>query len=168
MVGVVPMVDGLAAARLAMTGHTPAQLLRATGRGIRGRLAGRFGAEVTMPVVAPPGRPGALTMPGAYEDYLAIAGPTWRNEVHADVGLELGSRKAVAAAADVKAPVLVQIADFDRSAPAHAAGNAAFSARAEVRHYPCDHFDLFEGKQWHGAAVAHATAFLTRKLAVTA
>jgi len=37
---------------------------------------------------------------------------------------------------------------------------------AEIRHYPCDHFDLFPGKPWHDAAVHHATRFLARRLTV--
>lgn len=165
VVAVVPLVDGLAAGLLAARQHRPTQLLRSTALGIRGRVAGRFGAEVTMPVVAQPGELGALTLPGVAEDYLAIVGPTWRNTIHADVGLELGSRKPLTAAANITAPVLVQIADFDRSAPPYAATKAASAARAEVRHYPCDHFDLFAGKPWHAAALRHATAFLERKLA---
>ena len=60
--------------------------------------------------------------------------------------------------------MLVQIADFDRSAPPYAAAKAAFKARAEVRHYPCDHFDVFPGKAWHEPAVEHATRFLVRHL----
>ncbi|CAM3495704.1 alpha/beta fold hydrolase [Nocardioides dubius] len=166
VVAVVPMVDGRAAAVQAARVHRPTELLRATGRGIRGRIAGRLGlGEVTMPVVAAPGRLGALTLPGAEEDYLAIAGPTWRNEVHADVGLELGGRKPLQLAGEVKAPMLVQIADFDRSAPPQAAANAAFAAKAQVRHYPCDHFDVFAPKKWHGAALTHASTFLQRTLA---
>lgn len=166
VVAVVPMVDGLAAAVLAARTHRPTELLRATGRGLRGRIAGRLGlGEVTMPVVAAPGRLGALTLPGAEEDYLAIAGPTWRNVVHADVGLELGGRKPLQVAGDVTAPLLVQIADFDRSAPPQAAAKAAFAAGAQVRHYPCDHFDVFAPKPWHDAALRHAARFLTRTLA---
>lgn len=165
VVAMVPMVDGLAAARLAAAQHAPSSLLRATGLGIKGRVAGALGKQaVTMPVVARPGELGALTLPGALEDYLAIAGPTWVNEIHADVGLELGTRKPAQAAARVTAPLLVQIADFDRSAPPHAAAKAAFKGRAEVRHYPGDHFDLFPGRPHHERAVAHAVSFLTRHL----
>ena len=36
-----------------------------------------------MPIVARPGEVGALALPGHYESYLAIAGPTWRNEIDA-------------------------------------------------------------------------------------
>lgn len=165
VVAVVPMVDGLAAARHALDSHSPGSLVRATGAGIRARVAGRAGrGPRMMPVVARPGQPGALTVPGAYEDYLAIAGPTWRNEIAADVTLELGTRAPLKAAAELRMPVLVQIADFDRSAPPHAAAKAAFAARAEVRHYPGDHFDLFPGKPCHDAATRHAVAFLARHL----
>jgi pimeloyl-ACP methyl ester carboxylesterase len=145
--------------------HTPRELARATGLGIASRvstLRGR-GAKM-MPVVARPGEVGALTLPGALEDMLSVAGPTWRNEVAADVSLELGSRAPAKAASRIKAPVLVQIADFDQSAPPHASAKAAFAARAEVRHYPGDHFDLFSGKPFHEAAVKHAVSFLVRHL----
>ncbi|HEX2893472.1 MAG TPA: alpha/beta fold hydrolase [Marmoricola sp.] len=165
VVSVVPLVDGLAAGRLALESHSAGQLLRSTAVGLRSRAARLSGREPRMmPIVARPGELGALTLPGCYEDYLSIAGPTWRNEIAADVSLELGTREPSKRAADVRCPVLVQIADFDRSAPPYAAAKAAFRARAEVRHYPCDHFDLFPGKRWHEPAVAHATSFLSRHL----
>jgi fermentation-respiration switch protein FrsA (DUF1100 family) len=165
VVAVVPMVDGLAAARHALASHTAGDLVRATALGLRSRAGAVTGTgRRMMPIVARPGEAGALTVPGALEDYLAIAGPSWRNEIAADVGLELGSRRAVRDAKALGCPVLVQIADFDRSAPPHAAAKAAFRARAEVRHYPGDHFDVFPGKPWHDAAVAHAVSFLTRHL----
>ncbi|XBB70243.1 alpha/beta hydrolase [Nocardioides sp. WV_118_6] len=163
VVSVVPMVDGLAAARLATRHHSAGQLLASTGRGLASavrRKAGR--APAMIPVVAHPGEPGALTLAGAYEDYHAIAGPTWRNEIAADVVLELGTRAPAKAAAGLEVPWLVQVADFDRSAPPHATMKAAFSGRAEVRHYPGDHFDLFAGKPFHEPAVAHALHFLQR------
>lgn len=167
VVSVVPMVDGLAAARLATRHHTPGQLLASTGRGLASavrRKAGRGPAMI--PVVARPGEAGALTLEGAYEDYLAIAGPTWRNEIAADVVLELGTRAPAKAAASLGVPWLVQVADFDRSAPLQAAMKAAFAGRAEVRHYPGDHFDLFAGKPFHEPAVRHAIHFLRRTLAL--
>jgi len=165
VIALIPMVDGIAAARHALATHSPGELLKATARGIRGRVGVRAGREpVLMPVVARPGEVGAFTLPGAREDYLAIAGPTWRNELNVDVGMELGSRKPQAAAARITAPLLVQIADFDQSVPPQAAAKAAFKGKAEVRHYPCDHFDVFAGKPWHEPAVEHQVAFLTRHL----
>lgn len=167
VVSLIPMVDGIAAARHALETHSVGEMVKATARGIRGRVGVRAGKEpVLMPVVARPGEVGAFTLPGALEDYLAIAGPTWRNELNVDVGMELGSRKPQAAAARITAPLLVQIADFDQSAPPQAAAKAAFKGKAEVRHYPCDHFDIFAGKPWHEPAVEHAVSFLTRHLRV--
>lgn len=168
VVSLVPMVDGLAAALHATATHSAGELARATVRGVSGRIRSRLGGSpVMMPIVARPGEVGALTLPGALEDYLSIAGPTWRNEIAADVTLELGSRKPRTAAAAIRCPLLVQIADFDQSAPPQAAAKAAFRGRAEVRHYPCDHFDVLPGKPWHDAALAHAVAFLSRHLAPT-
>lgn len=166
VVSAVPLVDGLAAARLATRHHTPGQLLASTGRGVASAVRRRVGGGPTMiPVVARPGEVGALTIPGAYEDYLSIAGPTWRNEVAADVVMELGTRAPAKDARGLGVPWLVQIADFDSSAPPYASAKAAFAGRAEVRHYPGDHLDLFPGKPWHASAVRHAVAFLRRHLA---
>lgn len=167
VISVVPLVDGLAAGRHALASHSPADMLRTTALGIQGRLAARAGRGTRLiPLTAPPGEIGALTVEGALEDYLSIAGPTWRNEIGADVGLELGTRRPYKDAKAIACPLLVQIADFDRSAPPHAAAKAAFRGRGEVRHYPCDHFDLFPGQEWHTPALEHATAFLTRHLTV--
>lgn len=161
VVAVTPLVDGPAAGRHALSFHTPASMVRSTAVGLRSR----FGRTRMMPVVARPGELGALTLDGSLEDYLAIAGPTWRNEVDATVGLELGNHRPGKEAEHVRAPVLVQIADFDRSAPPHAAARAAFAARAEVRHYPCDHFGVYAGcGAFHEAVVAHQVAFLRRHL----
>ena len=161
VVALTPLVDGLAAGRHALSFHTPTAMLRSTAAGVRSRV----GAPRMMPVVARPGELGALTLEGCLEDYLAIAGPTWRNEIDASVGLELGNHRPGRSAQHVRAPLLVQIADLDRSAPPRAAAKAAFAGRAEVRHYPCDHFDVWPGKAWHAPAVRHQVAFLTRVLA---
>ncbi|MBS4751642.1 alpha/beta fold hydrolase [Nocardioides sp. zg-ZUI104] len=169
VISAVPLVDGLAAAALAAREHTPAQLLASTGRGVLSAVRRRAGRGPAMiPVVARPGEVGALTQPGALEDYLAIAGPTWRNEVAADVVMELGTRAPAKAAHSLRVPWLVQVADFDRSAPPHAAMKAAGAGRAEVRHYPGGHFDLFAGKPCHERALAHAVLFLRRHLDVPA
>lgn len=106
----------------------------------------------------------ALALPGQYEDYLALAGPTWRNEIDAGISLELGSYRPVRYAAGIRCPLLVQIGDLDRSAPPGAAAKAAFAGRAEVRHYPCDHFDVWPGKPWFDHATEHQRRFLRRHL----
>lgn len=165
VVSLTPLVDGPAAGRHALASHSPAELARSTAVGIRSRVAGKLGRPgTTMPVVGRPGELAALTLDGCYEDYLALAGPTWVNELDAAVGLELGNHRPGRHADRIIAPVLVQIADFDRSAPPQASAKAAVKARAEVRHYPCDHFDVWPGKPCFEAVVDHQVAFLTRRL----
>lgn len=166
VVAVVPLVDGLAAARHAFAVHSPMSMARASVTGIAGRVRRRAGRDpIMIPVVAGPGQVGALTVEGALQDYLSIAGPSWRNEIAADVTLELGDRTPIRAAAQLRMPTLFQIADFDQSAPPQAAAKAAFAARAHVRHYPGDHFDLFPGKPWHAPALEHGVAFVATALA---
>ncbi len=165
VISLTPLVDGRAAGRHALAAHSTATLLRSTAAGVRSKVAGVRGrAPVMMPVVGAPGEVAALTLEGLREDYLALAGPTWRNEIDASVGLALGSHRPIKRAADVRCPTLVQIADFDRSAPPYAAQKAAVKARAEVRHYPCDHFDVWPGKEWFESTVAHQVFFLRRHL----
>lgn len=166
VISVVPLVNGLAAG----VHHYPqvgaAGMARSTITGIGSAIAGKLGRPpTTMAVVGRPGEKAALTSPGFYEDYLAIAGPSWRNEVDATIGLELGGFRADKYADRINAPVLMQIADFDHGAPPHAAAKAGFAARAEVRHYPCDHFGIFAGQDWFEPAVEHEISFLTRHLA---
>jgi pimeloyl-ACP methyl ester carboxylesterase len=165
VVALTPLVDGRAAARLAHKHHSPGAMLRSSGAGLRSRLSAlRGGAPVLMPIVARPGEVGALTLPGHYEAYLSMAGPTWRNEIDASVGLELGGHRPGKLAKRLRCPLLVQIADFDRSAPPRAAAKAAEAGRAEVRHYPCDHFDVWSGNTWFEPALAHQLHFLRRHL----
>ena len=168
VVSLTPLVDGLAAGRHALASHRPSELARSTVAGVRSRAASALGRPaVMMPVVGRRGEVAALSLDGCYDDYLALAGPTWRNEIDASVGLELGNLRSGRHADRIGCPVLVQIADFDRSAPPQAAAKAAIKARAQVRHYPCDHFDVWPGKPWFDATIAHQVAFLTRVLTPT-
>ncbi|MQY28787.1 alpha/beta hydrolase [Nocardia aurantia] len=169
VVAMVPLVSGPAAGRVALAQNGSGALARSAVTAARSAVAGRFGGRPTMiPLVGRPGEDAALTAPGYYEDYLALAGPTWRNEVDAAVGLELGGFRADRHADRIQAAVLMQIADFDQAAPPHAAARAAFKARAEVRHYPCDHFGLFAGNPYFETAVRHQIRFLRRHVVETA
>ncbi|TDZ78824.1 alpha/beta hydrolase [Mycobacteroides salmoniphilum] len=165
VVAVTPLVDGIAAARSAMGEHSAGALLRSALTGVRSRV-GR--GQRTIPIVGHPGELAALTSDGYYEAHLGIAGPSWRNEIDATVGTQLASYRPTRYAARIDCPALVQIADFDRAAPPHAAAKAAFKARAEVRHYPCDHFGVYQGQECFDSVVSHQISFLTRHLSVRA
>ncbi|MEV0355598.1 alpha/beta fold hydrolase [Nocardia sp. NPDC050697] len=145
---------------------TTARLLLTAARDRWAAAAGR--ARITLPAVGEPGELALLTLPGATADYASIAGPTWRNEVAASIALDAIRSAPLRAAAEVRCPVLVQIADYDRYAPPSAAVKAAARARARVRHYPCDHFDVYPGKSRHELIREHQGRFLSQVLAPAA
>ncbi|NKY25851.1 hypothetical protein [Nocardia gamkensis] len=121
-----------------------------------------------LPAVGHPGEPALLNLPGTYDDYLSIAGPTRRNEVSASIALDAMAHRPIRFPHRLTCPTLFQIADFDRCVSVDAAMKAAVRARAHIRHYPADHFDVYPGKWWHDAVRAHQAGFLTRALAVSA
>jgi pimeloyl-ACP methyl ester carboxylesterase len=170
VVALTPAPDGLASMRDIARREGPGPLLKATAVGLRDVVAGlRDRPPVLAPLAGQPGTVAALTAPGAADRYTAMAGPSWRNEVAARVFLQVGGYRPVRRAAQVRCPILLQVADLDQTAPPSAAMAAARRApRAEVRHYPCDHFDVYPGAGWHDAVVAHQVAFLTRHLAAPA
>jgi uncharacterized protein len=169
VIAMTPLTSGLAAGRSALAQTGARKALSVTVAGLGSRVAQARGrAQRFMPVVSRPGEGGALALDGAYESYLAMAGPTWRNEIDSSVGLELGSIRATPAARRLTCRLLVQIADFDRYVPAYAVAKTAAAGRAEVHHYPCDHFDVWPGHDWFEKASADQVAFLHRALAPSA
>ncbi len=169
LISLTPAADARAASMASMRQYHPGHLAKSSFAAVRDKMsAARGGVGVTIPLTARPGEVAALALPGIYEDYLSIAGPSWRNEVTARSFLEIGSYRPVTVADKVTAPLLVQIGDLDRSAPPHAAAKAAERGRAEVRHYPCDHFDVYPGKPWFDRALEHQIAFLRRHLGAAA
>ncbi|WP_227012958.1 MULTISPECIES: alpha/beta hydrolase [unclassified Pseudonocardia] len=166
-VALTPVADGLAAASSIFRREGVSGALRTTVAGLRDVVGSWLGRPpYLVRLTGAPGTLAALTAPGALEDYTSMAGPTWRNEVAGRAFLRLPTYRPGRAARRIVRPLLVQLADLDQSAPAGAAQTAASRApRAEVRHYPCDHFDIYPGRGWHEAAVAHQLAFLHRHLA---
>lgn len=166
VIAMTPLTSGLAASRAAVAHRDVGSALRWSLVGLKSRIAvARGRAPSLMPLAARPGQPGALALDGAYESYLSIAGPTWRNEIDAAIGMELISVRTTREAKRLRVPVLVQIADFDRFVPADSVARTATAARAQVHHYPCDHFDVWPGHEWHDRAAADQAAFLGRVFA---
>ncbi len=165
VIAMTPMTDALATALAVGKQYRFAALARSAASGMLSRAAGALGREaVMMPLVARPGEAGALTLEGAYENYLGMAGPSWRNELDSAVGMELSKIRVRRYAKQLRSPLLVQIADFDSYVPADAVLKTAVHGRAQVHHYPCDHFDVWSGHQWFERAVADQIAFLRRVL----
>lgn len=168
VIAMTPLTSGVAVSRAAIEHRDAWSALKWTAQGIRSRfVVARGRSPVMFPIVAPPGSPGALTLDGAYESYLGLAGPSWRNEIDSAVGLEVARIRTTAAAKRLRCPLLVQIADFDRYVPADSVTRTAAHGRAQVHHYPCDHFDVWPGHDWFDKAVDDQIAFLTRTLVST-
>lgn len=165
-ISLTPAPDGMAVMRQVLTEDGPLHALRLTVRGLRDALAAIRGREpVTAPIVGSPGDTAAITAPGALELYREMAGPTWRNALAGRIFLLIGSYRPIRHAKAIRGPLLVQIGDEDTVAPPRAAESAAVKGRAQVHHYPCDHFDVYPGRDWFEPIVGHQIAFLRRVLA---
>jgi fermentation-respiration switch protein FrsA (DUF1100 family) len=166
VIALTPASDGIAALLATVRSEGPLHAARLTALGLKdaaGAVRGR--APFLAPIVAGPGEGAVLTAPGALAAYTSMAGETWRNEVAARFFLQVGLHRPVTKAKAVRCPVLVQVADDDLSAPPSAQSKVAEKARAEVHHYPCDHFDVYPGREWFDRVLAHQLAFLGRHFA---
>ncbi|MCP2288896.1 alpha/beta hydrolase [Nocardia amikacinitolerans] len=166
IISLTPATDGLATLAHIARHAGFGRLARLTGHGLRDlarALTKRTPHHV--PIVGPPGSAAMMTTPGAVEACLAIAGPTWRNEVCARAALEVGANRPTTFAGDLPCPILVQVGTNDSVAPPAAARRTAAKAGrwATLREYPVDHFDVYEGP-WQRAALADQLEFLTRVL----
>jgi fermentation-respiration switch protein FrsA (DUF1100 family) len=165
ILSLTPAMDGAAALMAIVRAH-PSKLAPLVGNGIRDAL--RILLRRTphhLPIVGVPGSTAVITAPGAFEGYHALAGPTWRNEVCARATLEVALNRPTRVASQLRTPILVQVGDNDAVAPPAAARGAATKAGkyAEVRNYPLDHFDVYEGP-WQERILTDQIDFLTRHL----
>ncbi|RKT87319.1 Serine aminopeptidase, S33 [Saccharopolyspora antimicrobica] len=166
IVALTPAVDGLATlARLARRAGV-GRLARAAGHGLRDvarALAKRTPHHV--PIVGPPDSAAMMSTPGAEEACAAMAGPTWRNEVCARAALAVGLNRPTTFAGRLACPILVQVGANDSVAPPDAARRVAGKAGrwAQLREYPVDHFDVYQGP-WQQRALADQLDFLAHVL----
>jgi fermentation-respiration switch protein FrsA (DUF1100 family) len=168
VVALTAFVDGLAVVKEGVRRDGLRPLVGLAAHGVRDRGArGRGRARVMVPIAAEPGGMGALTAPGALQAYEGVAGPDWRNEVAAEVFLTLALYRPGRSARKIRCPVLAQIADDDRSVPPASSLRAAKAARAQIRHYPGDHFDVYPGGPAHPAVLSDQLTFLRTTLATS-
>jgi len=168
LISLTPLVSGPAAAKHATPHYQGSTSARSGWLGARAKLASLRGRPpVTLKLVGEPHEAAVLAVPGMHAEYLAVAGPSWRNEVDASVVVDVATHRPIKYAADVTCPALFQIADHDRLAPPYAAAQAAVKAGGLVHRYPGDHFDVYAPNPLHAAIAAHQVRFLTRVLATT-
>jgi len=158
-----PFADGL----ISLPSLGLVQTLRLTREGLRDQLRALRGRPPHLiPVVGPAGTVRVLSAPSAEPGFRAITPreTTWRNEVAARVALRLAAYRPARQARRIRGPILFCLADGDDLTATRLALKAAERAtRAEVRRYPCGHFDVYVGA-WFERTVADQTAFLTRQL----
>ena len=100
--------------------------------------------------------------------YLAIAGPTWRNQLPAKAVLDESRNRAITRARQIRCPYLIQVALADSvAAPSACAVMADRAPRAELISYPIAHFDIYVG-EGRERAIADQLDFLARHLRAAA
>jgi fermentation-respiration switch protein FrsA (DUF1100 family) len=151
-ISLTPATDGPATARLSLQRAGVGRTLATSAAGVVAAARSR--------------QPFYQPLTGSLAGYTAIAGPTWENRYAMRNALAFGRYRPGRDTPRISCPVLVQLADLDQNAPPLVAAEAAKSLRStEVRHYPCDHFDVYPGREWHEQVVRHQVDFLTRRLA---
>jgi pimeloyl-ACP methyl ester carboxylesterase len=147
-ISMTPAMDGvLALAQMARTA-SPREMRGAITNGLRDALRGATGrAPHHVPIVGRRGSAAVFTAPGAEEALLALAGPAWRNAVCARSVFGMPFNRPIRSAPRLECPLLIQVGTEDKIAPPDGARRAAAKAgpRAELREYPVDHLDVYDG-----------------------
>jgi fermentation-respiration switch protein FrsA (DUF1100 family) len=161
-----PMMDGLGAIKKIYDYAGVRQLMRVTGHALLDVAHSALRIEPhRLPLVGPPGTLAAMASPDAEPGFMAIAPPTFRNELAARLGLSIGLYRPVRYARKVRCPLLVQICEGDSVASTAAAERVVRRAggKAEVLRYPIGHFDIYLGEHQERAA-RDQLAFFERHL----
>lgn len=162
VVSLTPAVDGLAVLGMMMKSAGIGKIWALTAAGLRDRFGSR---PYLLPAVGPAGSPAVIAKDGALEDFLAVSGPLWRNEVRARCTLDVARNRPVLSVGKITAPLLVQVGDLDTVVSAPAAERAARKANAptELRNYPVDHFDVYSDP-WLPTVLRDQIEFLARRV----
>lgn len=156
----------------ALAATSPKESLRLTAAGLLDGLAALTGSEPhRIPIVAKPGRGGAMTQPGSYEGYMALfddSDAELRNEFCARAALTLANYSPAHKAPKVACPLLVLVMADDAVTPAEGARRMAERApRGELIDYGpgAGHFAIYVGEAFE-RTIVDQIEFLQRTLAV--
>jgi len=164
-----PDLDGLRVGQAILKHEGAGYAMRLNAAAIRDGVAGLRGGEPELiPLAARPGEIAAMSTDEALPGYEAIGGNTWRNEVTARALLYEPLNRAVTRMDDLRCPILIGVAEYDTIIPPETGHAAAWKAkgRAEVREYPCAHFDMYVGEM-RERSIADQLHFLRRHLGAT-
>jgi pimeloyl-ACP methyl ester carboxylesterase len=164
-----PNVDGPAATRNAARFTTPKALLGLTWLGLVDAVGGVLGRPPRLvPLVGEPGSVALLSTPDALADTTAALDPEgrysdWLPAVAARSTLAVGFHRSSRRAPDVRCPLLVVVADNDRTALAEpAAAMTCVTPNGELVRVPGGHYAPFLDQ--HEQVVAAEVEFLRRHL----
>ncbi len=140
-----PFVDGLSSTAQ----MPPVTALRLAAAGLRDAVGAAFKQPPRLlPAVGTRGDVAAMPDPEAEAGYRAIVAPgsLWRNEFAARLMLTLPAYRPGKRTERLGMPLLVCVADNDRTTPPGPAVRAAQRApRGELRRYPVSHFEIYLG-----------------------
>lgn len=156
----------------ALAAASPKESLRLTVGGLLDGLAAITGSGPhRIPLVAKPGRGGAMSQPGSYEGYTSLfddSDAELRNEFCARAALALGGYAPARHASGVRCPLLVLVVADDAVTPAPGARKMAEQApQGELIDYGpgIGHFAIYTGELFE-RTIADQTEFLKRSLSV--
>lgn len=164
VVSQAPHIDGIQTLRQLGS----ANAARLTVAGLIDQVGALFGREpYRIPIVGPPGTTAVMTTADSEPGYRAIydEGFEWREDVVARVALRVGLYRPGRRAAQVRCPILVQVASDDAITPPGPAIEAAGRApKGELITYAgLSHFDIYRGESFE-RAVSDQLDFLDRHL----
>ncbi|MGW0043423.1 alpha/beta hydrolase [Rhodococcus sp. NPDC003348] len=142
VLSLTPAVDGVPVLGMVVKSEGIGKILALTWAGLRDRVGRR---PHMLPAVGPAGSSAVIAKDGALEEFLAVVGPSWRNEVRARCTLDVAFNRPVLSVRKIAVPLLIQVGDLDTVVSSPAAERAARKATApsELRNYPVDHFDVY-------------------------
>ncbi|AZN66950.1 alpha/beta hydrolase [Acinetobacter haemolyticus] len=166
VISMTPATDGLAALIQIHRYGGLSQLTTAVKHGLKDLAHSLLGLKAHhIPIVGQPGTTAMISTPGAEAGYIAMAGPTWRNEVCARTALEVARNRPITFAQHVKCPTLIQVGSNDQVAPPDAARKTANLTQGVTKliEYPIDHFDVYSGS-WQEKLLNDQINFLEKTL----
>lgn len=164
VIGQCPALDHKADSKMFMEREGIGYILRLFVHAQRDKGRSRFGLSPhTIPIAGRPGTVAMLSAPGAFEGYATLAqdSNTFKNEVCARLLFMGHAPDPSESAKEVRCPVLLLVCEHDNLvAPgSHVRAAQALGAKAIVKSYPIEHFDIYKGEYFE-KAVSEKIAFL--------
>ncbi|HQA79577.1 MAG TPA: hypothetical protein PLV96_02130, partial [Methanoregulaceae archaeon] len=100
-----------------------------------------------VPIVGKPGTIALMNTPDAYDAFTRLMPEGYVNEACARIIIRGDKYRPIKYARHIRCPVLLQICDHDTLVSLKSLEETAkiLGPRAEVKHYPIGHFDIYTG-----------------------